>query len=82
MKNETFNLGFTFSFPCEQKNLTNAILVRWTKGFAVSGVEGQNVAELLQTAINKIVNLFFLCIYLKKLIIIFILSFNVLIFRE
>lgn len=47
------SLGFTFSFPCVQKGLTNATLVRWTKGFKASDVEGANVALLLQNAIDK-----------------------------
>lgn len=55
LKNETYKLGFTFSFPCEQKGLTNATLVNWTKGFAASGVEGHNVAKILQESIDKVV---------------------------
>ncbi|TPP62298.1 Phosphotransferase [Fasciola gigantica] len=47
------DLGFTFSFPCEQKGLTDAVLVRWTKGFSATGVTGQNVAQLLQDAIDR-----------------------------
>ncbi|KAG5451141.1 Hexokinase [Clonorchis sinensis] len=47
------NLGFTFSFPCIQKGLTNATLVRWTKGFKAVDVEGANVALMLQNAIDK-----------------------------
>lgn len=41
-------LGFTFSFPCEQKSLDSAFLLRWTKGFDVSGVIGSDVVQLLQ----------------------------------
>ncbi|KAA0198288.1 Phosphotransferase [Fasciolopsis buskii] len=47
------DLGFTFSFPCEQKGLTNALLVRWTKGFSATGVTGNNVAKLLQDAVDR-----------------------------
>ncbi|KAF5401166.1 Phosphotransferase [Paragonimus heterotremus] len=47
------SLGFTFSFPCIQKSLTNATLVRWTKGFSASDAEGANVASLFQKAIKK-----------------------------
>eukprot|EP00096_Caligus_rogercresseyi_P013471 TRINITY_DN6113_c0_g1_i1.p1 TRINITY_DN6113_c0_g1~~TRINITY_DN6113_c0_g1_i1.p1 ORF type:complete len:536 (+),score=189.85 TRINITY_DN6113_c0_g1_i1:261-1868(+) len=46
-------LGFTFSFPLEQISLANAKLVRWTKGFNCSDVEGQDVVGLLQEAINR-----------------------------
>nr|CAD2193879.1 unnamed protein product [Meloidogyne enterolobii] len=34
--NKTLPLGFTFSFPCQQKGLASASLVAWTKGFSVS----------------------------------------------
>jgi hexokinase len=30
-------LGFTFSFPCNQTAIDGGTLVRWTKGFKVSG---------------------------------------------
>lgn len=53
MKDKKFDLGFTFSFPCVQKGLTHATLVRWTKGFSADGVEGHNVAELLQNELDK-----------------------------
>ena len=46
-------LGFTFSFPCRQEGLTIARLVVWTKGFSCPGVEGQNVVQLLQSAIQR-----------------------------
>ncbi|XP_064465659.1 hexokinase-2-like [Ornithodoros turicata] len=46
-------LGFTFSFPCRQEGLTSARLVTWTKGFKCTGVEGQDVVQLLREAINR-----------------------------
>ncbi|VDM01430.1 unnamed protein product [Schistocephalus solidus] len=46
-------LGFTFSFPCEQYGLNEAILVRWTKGFDARDAVGKDVACLLQKAIDK-----------------------------
>lgn len=46
-------LGFTFSFPCKQEGLTKAKLVRWTKGFRCSGVEDEDVVELLRDAIKR-----------------------------
>ncbi|VDM50501.1 unnamed protein product [Toxocara canis] len=46
-------LGFTFSFPCSQDSLSEARLIRWTKGFNVSGVVGKDVAQLLREAINR-----------------------------
>ncbi|XP_055337617.1 hexokinase-2-like isoform X2 [Paramacrobiotus metropolitanus] len=46
-------LGFTFSFPCRQLGLASAILLKWTKGFKASGVEGQDVAQLLRDAVKR-----------------------------
>jgi len=46
-------LGFTFSFPCRQKGLAVGELITWTKGFKCSGVEGQDVVQLLCKAIKK-----------------------------
>jgi len=55
-------LGFTFSFPCKQEGLSSARLVSWTKGFKCSGVEGQDVVELLKDAIDRR-NVFNILIY-------------------
>lgn len=30
-------LGFTFSFPVKQTSVDSGILIKWTKGFSVSG---------------------------------------------
>ena len=46
-------LGFTFSFPCRQEGLAKGILTNWTKGFNCSGVEGEDVVELLKKAIER-----------------------------
>ncbi|GBL91582.1 Hexokinase-1 [Araneus ventricosus] len=46
-------LGFTFSFPCIQKGLTNAILVSWTKGFTCSDVVGHDVVQMLRDALMR-----------------------------
>ncbi|XP_049598775.1 hexokinase-2 isoform X2 [Syngnathus scovelli] len=46
-------LGFTFSFPCHQKEIDKSILIRWTKGFQCSGVEGHDVVQLLREAIQR-----------------------------
>jgi hexokinase len=46
-------LGFTFSFPFVQQGLTKARLVSWTKGFNCSGVEGEDVVQLLRNAIKR-----------------------------
>lgn len=47
-------LGFTFSYPASQDNITQGILQRWTKGFDIDGVEGHDVVPMLQAAIEKI----------------------------
>lgn len=46
-------LGFTFSFPCSQEGLTKAKLIRWTKGFRCTGVENEDIVELLRDAIKR-----------------------------
>jgi len=51
---EALPLGFTFSFPCIQSGLAVATLARWTKGFSCEGVEGEDVVQHLQRAIERI----------------------------
>jgi hexokinase len=46
-------LGFTFSFPLAQRSLASGTLLRWTKEFRVSGVEGSDVAALLSAAMER-----------------------------
>ena len=46
-------LGFTFSFPVEQLSLTSGKLIKWTKKFTASGVEGEDVVLLLKKALEK-----------------------------
>ncbi|KAM9782030.1 hexokinase-2-like isoform X2 [Syngnathus typhle] len=53
LQGEVLPLGFTFSFPCHQKEIDKSILIRWTKGFQCSGVEGQDVVQLLREAIQR-----------------------------
>ena len=43
-----FSLGLTFSFPVYQHAINSGILLRWTKGFDIPSVIGQDVCELLQ----------------------------------
>ena len=47
-------LGFTFSYPASQDNITEGVLQRWTKGFNIPGVEGHDVVPMLQSAIEKL----------------------------
>ncbi|XP_013911842.1 PREDICTED: hexokinase-2-like [Thamnophis sirtalis] len=53
MKGASLPLGFTFSFPCQQKRLDEGILLQWTKGFRASGCEGEDVVGLLKEAILR-----------------------------
>lgn len=46
-------LGFTFSFPVQQENLTTGKLISWTKGFNATGVVGQDVVQFLRDACNR-----------------------------
>nr|XP_012642744.2 hexokinase-3 isoform X1 [Microcebus murinus] len=46
-------LGLSFSFPCHQTGLDRSTLISWTKGFRCSGVEGQDVVQLLRDAIQR-----------------------------
>lgn len=50
---ERLPLGFTFSFPLQQLGLTRGLLSQWTKGFACSGVVGEDVVQLLKDAIAR-----------------------------
>nr|XP_048303770.1 hexokinase-3 isoform X2 [Myodes glareolus] len=53
LKNQDLKLGFNFPFPCHQKGLDRSTLISWTKGFRCSGVEGQDVVQLLRQAIQR-----------------------------
>ncbi|KUI57525.1 Hexokinase [Cytospora mali] len=50
-KLDTLPLGFTFSYPATQNYVDEGILQRWTKGFDISGVEGQNVVPMFEAAL-------------------------------
>lgn len=52
-KLETLPLGFTFSYPATQQHIDNGVLQRWTKGWAVEGVEGQDVVPQLEKALKE-----------------------------
>lgn len=40
-------IGFTFSFPVKQTSIDSGILIKWTKGFAVSGTVSFFVCEYI-----------------------------------
>nr|XP_034960859.1 hexokinase-3 [Zootoca vivipara] len=46
-------LCFCFPFPCEHNALNQCKLTRWNKDCRWPGVEGNDVAQLLQTALNQ-----------------------------
>lgn len=45
-------IGFTFSFPVKQTSIDSGILLKWTKGFAVSGTAGKDVVACLNEAMK------------------------------
>lgn len=46
-------IGFTFSFPVKQTSIDSGILIKWTKGFAVSGTAGRDVVACLNEAMGR-----------------------------
>ncbi|KAL5214933.1 hypothetical protein ABZP36_004085 [Zizania latifolia] len=46
-------IGFTFSFPVKQTSIDSGILIKWTKGFAVSGTAGKDVVACLNAAMER-----------------------------
>ncbi|WEW57971.1 hexokinase [Emydomyces testavorans] len=46
-------LGFTFSYPATQEYVDHGVLQRWTKGFDIDGVEGEDVVPMLKAALEK-----------------------------
>jgi hexokinase len=50
-------LGFTFSYPATQDYIDHGVLQRWTKGFDISGVEGEDVVPMFEAACAKRVSL-------------------------
>lgn len=49
----TRETGFTFSFPVRQTSIDSGILIKWTKGFAVSGTAGKDVVACLNDAMQR-----------------------------
>lgn len=47
------HLGFTFSYPVSQEAIDHGVLQRWTKGFDIDGVEGQDVVPIFEKALKK-----------------------------
>lgn len=51
------HLGFTFSYPCTQNAIDQGVLQRWTKGFDIDGVEGEDVVPMFEEALERKVGL-------------------------
>ena len=56
----TLPLGFTFSYPATQQYIDHGVLQRWTKGWAVEGVEGEDVVPQLEKVLRERVSLYIL----------------------
>ena len=52
-RGRSYHLGFIFAFPLEQVSVNRGRLTKWTKEFAVQGVEGNDVAALLEQSIAR-----------------------------
>lgn len=50
---EIKNIGFTFSFPCNQEALNHGVLVQWGKLYRSKDVVGKNVVELFLKSCKK-----------------------------
>ncbi|KAH9301108.1 hypothetical protein KI387_012691, partial [Taxus chinensis] len=46
-------LGFTFSFPVKQISIASGTLIKWTKGFSISGTVGKDVSVALNEAMER-----------------------------
>jgi len=46
-------LGFTFSYPVTQDAIDHGVLQRWTKGFDIAGVEGEDVVPQFNRALEE-----------------------------
>lgn len=46
-------VGFTFSFPSDQKSLKHSVLVTWTKSFKCPDGPGQDACVMLEEAIAR-----------------------------
>ncbi|KAF2707308.1 hypothetical protein K504DRAFT_447318 [Pleomassaria siparia CBS 279.74] len=51
---QIFSLGFTFSHAVHQLDINSGNLIRWSKGFNIDGVVGQDICALLQNAFTEL----------------------------
>lgn len=47
-------LGFTFSFPVKQTSIASGTLVKWTKGFSIEDVVGQDIVAELTKSLERV----------------------------
>ncbi|MED6194970.1 hexokinase A [Stylosanthes scabra] len=47
-------LGFTFSFPVRQTSVASGTLIKWTKGFSIEDMVGEDVVGRLTKSLEKI----------------------------
>ena len=52
-RGDDYTLGFIFAFPMDQTGVRSGRLTKWTKEFAFSGVEKEDVVRLLEKAIAQ-----------------------------
>ena len=50
------SLCFIFAFPVRQESLDSGRLVKWTKGYSCSGVEGEDVVQMFHDALERSVS--------------------------
>ncbi|CAG8010391.1 unnamed protein product [Penicillium nalgiovense] len=46
-------VAFTFSYPVSQNSIAHGVLQRWTKGFDICGVEGEDVVPQLERTFRE-----------------------------
>ncbi|KAL2941985.1 Hexokinase-3 [Bienertia sinuspersici] len=46
-------LGFTFSFPVKQISVSSGLLMKWTKGYSIHDMVGNDVSECLHQAMAR-----------------------------
>ncbi|KAH7686375.1 Hexokinase protein [Dioscorea alata] len=62
-------IGFTFSFPVKQSSIASGVLVKWTKGFNITNMVGEDVvAELSRAMAKRDVNMRVAALIFEKLI--------------
>jgi len=70
VEDQTFHIGFVFSFPCELTSIREARLLWWTKGYNIPDCLQKDMVTLLDDALElsmtvKVWKMFFwvFCVY-------------------